>query len=201
MKLSLVSQLAALTLLLCGLAQSQGLQFVREDLGFRLLPLKDAGAEASLLVLDGIYTFRGSFAERALRVHYPFPLDSCSGTWDALSFRALPSGEELGWEQVDDGMVAFSLPQSLAQEQMVAVHYEQEMYHGCARYILTSTQTWGKPLEEARFVLEADPALVVDSLGQPPSGCQQSEAGTVCHWSFEDFLPDQDLLIWYHVDK
>ncbi len=189
---------------LCGLlfvtpTLAQGLQFAREDLGFKLTSLEDGAPDASLLTLDGIYTFRGDFSRERLRVHYPFPLDSCSGAWSNLRFTALPSGEELPWEDVHEGLVSFLLPQSLEPEQMVAVHYDQEMYHGCARYILTSTRTWGRPLEEARFVLQADAAFVVDSLGQPPVNCQSSESGTTCSWSFTDFLPEQDLLIWYHA--
>jgi hypothetical protein len=77
----------------------------------------------------------------------------------------------------------------------VAVNYRQKLAGSSARYILTTTRSWGRPLEEAEFFIELPHDLEIVSLSYSGFEKWSGEGKVVSHMRKEDFMPDADLVV------
>ena len=73
------------------------------------------------------------------------------------------------------------------------ISFQQRFPERVYRYITTTTTAWGKPLESAEFVVKTPwPAR----LSYEPDSSKQDSSGYFTYWvSFENFWPEQDLII------
>jgi hypothetical protein len=73
--------------------------------------------------------------------------------------------------------------------------YRQAMLGPYARYIVTTTQTWGQPLRKASFEIRLPPGAKNPEFSHPfrPKG------PSVRVWIYEasDFLPREDIVVRY----
>lgn len=107
------------------------------------------------LTVDGTYRFRVAPGGPRVPIFYPFPREArlgdarmvslaaraASGAWQPLAWREAPAGSGVTW----------LLPDGLGAAPEVRAVYRQGLRGRWARYIVTTTAAWGRPLDRARF--------------------------------------------------
>lgn len=153
--------------------------------------------EKDRIEVRGHYFFHNETG-RAIRTRlvYPFPVDSTMLFPDRISvFICAGDGtrEEIPSTRAGD-IITFmieSLPDKVLE---VLVVYSQRVLHHEARYILTTTKTWGKPLESAEFFVEVPRDLEILSFSYGAFEPWESNGKTIYHMLQENFLPERDLV-------
>ncbi len=72
----------------------------------------------------------------------------------------------------------------------VSLYYEQEAHTPNARYILTTTKSWGLPLTKARYLLKTEGVSKIHSNYK-----MRQDDENNWHWERRDFMPESDWLI------
>jgi hypothetical protein len=140
------------------------------------------------VVVDGIYLYRNP---------YPFPVvQGLSIPLPSDAQHPLPAeleAEEL-WPQRHSfplrdlwGRARFSLRLAAGQAVCLRVHYYQQAPSGNARYILTTTRPWLRPLEEGEYWLVPEGVTLLGSnypMRPMPDG--------IAMFHKTQFMPDQD---------
>jgi hypothetical protein len=127
---------------------------------------------------------------------YPYPRDDWMGAARTVSLEGRgPDGvwRRLLFREVSDGLgAAWAIPLDQADTLEVRTVYRQGLVTEFARYIVTSTRSWGRPLARARFEVYFPRELVPESFSFPfvPGECM----GRPCyHYETTEFLPDRDI--------
>jgi hypothetical protein len=61
------------------------------------------------------------------------------------------------------------------------------------KYILTSTQSWSKPLEKAIYTLTVDDDIKIKHFSYNPDDVQMINKRKVYFWKKQDFMPETDF--------
>ncbi|HOX24157.1 MAG TPA: hypothetical protein PLL30_00205 [Candidatus Krumholzibacteria bacterium] len=156
--------------------------------------------ESDSLRVDGTYVLlcRPDAAGTPVSLVYPYPQDpelggartvslACrlgAGSWRQLAVHELPGGRGALW----------SLPVAAGDTLEVRTTYRQALRTAYARYIVTTTAAWGRPLRSARFEIHLPPGVVAEEFSFPFEPCDRG--GRDC-WCYEatDFLPDRDVTV------
>lgn len=152
--------------------------------------------EPDSLRIDGTYelTCHGD-RERLFNLLYPYPRDdrlggartlSCEmrvgrGPWRPGRWQEMPRGRGARWfvPVVPDSTVT------------VRTSYRQALLANYARYIVTTTAAWGKPLEHASFEIHLPPSVRPHSFSYP----FVLEQDGVWRYEAEAFLPEVDISV------
>jgi hypothetical protein len=147
------------------------------------------------LRVDGLYRFLASDPRQPMLLFYPYPVDSLLGTaWtESLVWRPSP---EAPWQPLavaerpqQDG-VRWRLPTGDGDRVEARTVYCQLLRERYARYIVISTQAWGRPLREARFELTLPPGMQLTESSFP--FVREGD-----RWVYEarDFMPSVDVIV------
>lgn len=162
------------------------------------------------LEVDGTYVLACERPYRQLiPLIYPFPADSMMAgarmieghtrvdgdSWEPLRFDPLPGGSGVRWW----------VPPCSGRTIEIRGRYRQAMREAYARYIVTTTRLWQRPLRHARFEIRlpegATPAefsfpfsAEADSL-RDPAQTGDGDPATVYVWETESFYPDRDIVV------
>jgi hypothetical protein len=149
--------------------------------------------------VTGTYHFRvAGGAVPAQPMLYPYPEDPLLGAartlrleWRQADGRWAP----LAFEELPPRGVRWRLPASDGETLTLRTVYQQAMRSTYARYIVTTTQTWGRPLRKASFEIRL-PAGAKDPQFSYPF---QPKGPSVRVWTYEatDFLPREDIVVRY----
>ena len=172
---------------------SQNIQFYREDLNFKL--------EENRFFVDGLYYFRNLTNNPIHRtLFYPLTLDSVYGGVDsvfAINIKDIIENTNLKIQNSGASITISIEPDSTA---VYLIGYRQEIKHNKAEYILTTTQSWGKPFEQVKYTLDFSKDLKLDSLSYMPDSLMEDSHYYKFFWYKEDFMPDRNLIIEFHKD-
>lgn len=75
------------------------------------------------------------------------------------------------------------------------ISYRQKLLGNRAEYILTTTQSWGRPLEQANYTLIIPNKLSIDSLSYTPDSFETKRDRIIFFWEKENFMPDRNFII------
>ncbi|MGD8396753.1 MAG: hypothetical protein PVF43_14885 [Candidatus Eiseniibacteriota bacterium] len=142
-----------------------------------------------------------------VRLFYPYPEDSLLGGAHTLSLAWRTPGEP--WRearfQEADGMPAvpgttsrrgarWQLPPAPGDTLEVRTVYRQALRSTYARYIVTTTRAWQRPLTRARFEIELPPGATPVRFSFP---FRWHDAGDGGYYLFETtrFMPDEDIVV------
>jgi hypothetical protein len=154
---------------------------------------------SDVVEVTGTYHFRVvGGAVPAQPMLYPYPEDPLLGQartqrleWQRPDGRWVP----LAFEELPPRGVRWRLPASEADTLTVRTVYRQATRSTYARYIVTTTQAWGRPLRKARFEVRLPPGARDPEFSHPfrPKG------PSVRVWTYEatDFLPREDIVVRY----
>ena len=163
---------------------SQALQFYREDIVFKI---NEDAAET-----DAVYHFCNVGKEEIkTALFYPFPGNTME-LIDSILIRDFKTGEVIPFRQGKSGVYFEILVKSYGQASYW-VFFRQKLADHRFKYILTSTESWGRSLEFANFDLQVPVSLKVDSFSYPPDSSYIKNDFQYYLWKKKDFMPDKDF--------
>lgn len=152
------------------------------------------------VTVTGVYWFRcnnalgGNFG-----IRYPFPVDEHHMFPDSVAvFHA--GGEMISHtENRDANAVDFAVDMRVHPE--FTVVYRQRITGSDARYILTTTSAWKKPLERAVYIVSLPEEFIPESFSLTPDFSRRIGGRRVYTVTRTNFLPDRDLTVSWKSAK
>ncbi len=152
------------------------------------------------LEVEGLYRLICQRVSRPMAtLLYPFPEDSLlggarmchlecrttAGPWQPASYGPQPHFSGVRW----------TIPtRSVGDTLEVRAIYRQAMRTAYARYIVTSTHAWGRPLRHARFEITLPPEASAPRFSFPFVPCS-TRAGVIYVYEADEFYPDRDITV------
>jgi hypothetical protein len=157
------------------------LHFAREEIEMNVRP--------GYLEIGGMYHFTNTFKKpTSARIFYPFPLDSTLDYPDSI---ALPG---VDFERGDSG-VFFRMPFTPQHEDSFFACYRQPLRGKSARYIVTTTRQWGRPIDVAQFRISVPREFLNVELSYKPDRIERNDSTVVYHFVRRRFYPDRDVIV------
>ena len=157
-------------------------------------------AEGDSLRVDATYILYYSGAKAAeVPLPYPYPEDERLGGATLLLVESRPVGDE-AWQPVRavtrPGAYHSTLVVPFAADQRREIHvvYRQATPERYARYIVTTTRSWFRPLQHARFEIRL-PEGAVPVRFSHPFATREIAGETVYVHEECDFYPDRDIFV------
>ncbi len=180
---------AFLLLLLAEIMMLSALTFEAEELNFYL--------ENDLWEMDGLFHFANydSLSAKEL-IFFPVPSDSfcLPPKIKALSVQDDKEGAVTLLNQDKNG---FTFLLSLPALSFCSLHldYTQTLKSNYAKYIITTTNSWGRPLPYAKYTLHPGINVQIRSLPFPV----QKQEGRNYIWEFYDFAPEKEFEVIFQT--
>ncbi len=173
-------------LLISGLSSfSQKIEFFKEDLKFSL--------NGELFVVDGLYYFRNTTdTEVKQMLFYPFPDVEVYGEIAFIQItKANDTISQLATQTSKGSLFKVQIPANA--EIAFHISYGQKLKSDKAKYIITTTQKWGTPFEQADYRLEIPSSLSITNFSIPPDTRFQKDTLMIYTWKRQDFMPVVDF--------
>ena len=172
--------------------KSQDLQFYREDIVFQVFE--------DVAVIDARYYFCNLGEEDINKViFYPFPENTIE-LIDSLVIIDLKTNRAISFRKSKSG-VFFGISVSGYGQAQYRVYFRQWLSGKKFKYILTSTESWGRPLEFANFELQAPAYLTINSLSYPADSSFIQNNVQYLFWKKKDFMPDKDFEVFFDTKR
>jgi hypothetical protein len=163
----------------------QKMDFFSETLTFRL--------QHDRLEVDGRYYFRNN-TDKELRqmLFYPFPDVEKYGE---ISFISVTRADDTASVLINQTLTGARFGVKLAPREEAAYHiiYRQELITNEAKYIIVTTQKWGKPFETAGYRLEHPHNLDLTAISIPPDTTFRTPEKHIYLWTRQNFMPEEDF--------
>lgn len=162
--------------------------------------------EPDSLRVDGRYRLRFGDAAGSGEVglFYPYPRDPELGGARTVRLAWRPVDDSpwrsLGIQEIGRGAGArWQVPITAGADVEVSTTYRQARLGLYARYIVTTTARWGRPLASARFVIRLPEGCEPEEFSFPFARCPDEGPAAWCHEA-TDFLPDRDVMVRWRED-
>ena len=166
------------------LQAQQPVSFFEEHIDFVL--------DSTCFSINGIYSFRNG-SDQAVNEHIVFPFADKTSGIDSIRIVNLNTLKEVPFARLESS-VSFEfglLPRDTVD---LNIFYRQKVATKNT-YIITSTQTWGKPLETAVYSLTTPADLLIKSLSYTPDSIKAEHGKRVFKWERHQFMPVRDFEI------
>ncbi|MFQ5870002.1 MAG: DUF4424 family protein [Candidatus Zixiibacteriota bacterium] len=169
----------------------RGVDFVYEKIIIEIEPPE--------LTVTGLYRFQNRFPfEVTLPMLYPLPVDEYQDFPHQISAKSISADGkqplEFAWRR-NNNAIRLNVSAEGKSSTEMRVTYSQRLKGKQARYILTTTKAWGKPLKSADHQLILSENLKISSISFPFDRAENI-AGKRVYFSYkENFLPDTDLIV------
>ena len=166
------------------------LQFFREDLSFEIIE--------DHFYVDGLYYFRNKSNKKLKqRLIYPFPQDPAYGKIDSLFVINVIDSTIATNMQYGDKGVSFTIQIDPDSTAVYKIGYRHELKDKKAEYILTTSQTWGRPFEQVNYTLTFPKEFSLDSLSYMPDSLREESNRYIFFWYKENFMPERNFEILF----
>lgn len=160
--------------------------------------------EEDSLRVEGTYRFLcRSTGPSTITLFFPYPEDSLlgaartavlegrapGGAWEPLRFEEFPSG------------VRWFVPLDRGDTLEVRTVYRQALRSTYARYIVTSTQAWGRPLSHARFEVYLPEGAELERASFPFELDRAAGGEPFYSFATEQFMPDRDIVVEWRLPR
>jgi len=150
--------------------------------------------DSARIAVEGEYTFRNITGEKVeAYLYYPFPLDSCDYPDEIVvenaDFTFAPEGIRLNFPIEPRGKKA------------IKIRYVQRLKSSYARYILRSTKSWGRPLEEAYYSVSMPRFWQKVHISIPLEKVEVRDGRRIFYGKFSDFMPETDLIVKWNYGR
>jgi hypothetical protein len=168
---------------------SQGIRFQKERI--------QVFVRAKSIRVQGLYTFvNPEPSPRRETLFYPIPVDSLHPPQDYVLVRV--ANGTVTTKPLGNGVVfAIDVPADGSLD--VEVIYEQTCLDGSGCYILTSTAEWKAPLEHASFEIHVPDSIEIGWMAYDVRAKDGGRKERVYAFSRDDFMPEKDLCLRWHV--
>jgi len=168
-------------------AQNQ-ISFFEEHIDFSL--------DKEYFIINGIYSFLND-TERNIKQQIIFPFASNTETIDSIKIINLTLSRNIPFKRLENSVLFnFMLPAKDTVD--VNIFYKQKI-STVNKYIITSTQSWGKPLMKAVYTLTTDKSLKIKSFSYLPDSTKETVYNRLYFWEKQHFMPKIDFEIT--IDK
>lgn len=150
----------------------------------------DFTVDSNYFCINGIYSFSNA-SDRAVNQNVIFPFACGTTEIDSVCIVNINTHEPVFYRKSDCSVnFSFMLPAKDSVD--IHIYYRQRSATN-NKYILTSTQSWGKPLEKAIYTLTVDDDLKVKYLSYTPDDVQKTKNCIVYFWRKKRFMPEVDF--------
>ncbi len=156
----------------------------------------DFALESEYFSINGIYSFCNTSGTE-INQTIIFPFADKTTTIDSIRIVNLNSGKTIKFQRLESS-VLFNFTLSPKDTVDVNIFYRQKI-SVVNKYIITSTQTWGKPLEKAVYTLTTEKTLKIKSFSYPPDSVEAIKDKRIYFWEKQQFMPTSDFEIT--IDK
>jgi len=151
------------------------------------------------LTVTGLYRFQNRFPfEVTLPMLYPFPVDEYQDFPHQISVKSITADGkqplEFAWRR-NDNAIRLNVSAGGKSSTEMRVTYSQRLKGKQARYILTTTKAWGRPLKSADYQLILSENLKINSISFPFDRAQNVAGKRYYFLHKENFMPDVELII------
>ncbi|MEA4983421.1 MAG: hypothetical protein VB066_11990 [Paludibacter sp.] len=168
-----------------GLVQAQQhVSFFEEHIDFAL--------DTDYFVINGIYSFHNT-TDRPVNQQISFPFADKISAIDSIRILNLNEGTKIPFNKAQN-FVQFNLTLSPGDTVDVNIYYRQKVAI-VNKYIITSTQTWGKPLDKAVYTLTTDKCAKIKSFSFAPDSIEERDGKRLYIWRKQHFMPVTDFEI------
>jgi len=148
--------------------------------------------DSSFFSINGIYSFH-NVSGQPVNEHIVFPFADKTSGIDSIRIVNLNTFEMVPFTRLESS-VSFEFNMKLNDTVDLNIFYRQKAStHNT--YIITSTQTWGKPLDTAVYSLTTPANLPVDSFSYTPDSVIKDHCKRVYKWEMHQFMPVRDFEI------
>lgn len=162
----------------------QHVSFFEEHIDFAL--------DSDFFVINGIYSFHNK-TDKPVNQHIIFPFADKTSAIDSIRILNLNEGTKIPFNKAQN-FVQFNLTLSPGDTVDVNIYYRQKVAI-INKYIITSTQTWGKPLDKAVYTLTTDKCTKIKSFSFAPDSIGESDGKRLYIWRKQHFMPTTDFEI------
>jgi hypothetical protein len=171
-----------------GRVYAQNTSFCKEHLTFKI--------ENGYFHVTGEYMLRSTNDSTGrISLFYPFPTDSVFAPVDSLFIFDTGRNNEIPVLKQSASGAFFIIP--LDSVTTVLISYRQKLLSCEARYILTSTRHWEKPLEEAIYELITPADMKIRYFSYTPDNGQKFDKQVIYYWRKTDFMPERDMVFMF----
>lgn len=163
--------------------------FLSEYIDFRI--------EGDYFSVNGIYLL-ANFNEKPVYAGIIFPFALPADMVDSIGVMNLTEARKIAFKKRQRD-IFFSL--SIGPRDSVAVHlYYRQPLVAKNVYVLSTTGTWGTPLEKAVYTLTTDKDLFIRSFSFSPDSSVTDTLYKTYFWNKTDFLPQADFEVNINSD-
>lgn len=149
------------------------------------------------IAVTGIYRFRVNDNElKKIPILYPFPVDEHHEYPRHIEVRD-GAGNQVTF-MGNGASPAIHFLCELSEEPTFTVSYSQHITGPLARYILTTTATWGKPLQRAEFTVAMPEEFQSLSFSYEPDSEEIIHGRRTFSLVRQGFMPDRDMIITWN---
>ena len=146
--------------------------------------------DADYFIINGIYSFHND-AERNINQQITFPFADKTATIDSIRIINLSTGRNIHFDKLENSVLFnFILPGKDTVD--INIFYRQKISI-VNKYIITSTQTWGKPLDTAVYTLTTEKNLRIKSFSYSYDSVRVVKDKKLYIWEKHDFMPKFDF--------
>jgi len=171
---------------------SNFLEFIQEDLVFTL--------DGKTFELKGDYWFCNNTEEDITQqLFFPIPSDSLNLPAEKVTLQAVKPLPEQKVRLIDVTKQGFWFEVSLPAKTILVckISYKQKITGKTATYVLRSTQSWGKPLEHARYTLVTRNKLRKTYPPLQDAAVKHKIFTKHYIWEYTNFMPEADFRIQF----
>jgi len=184
MKKTIVYSLFLFTFLSSQIKGQNLVSFFEEHIDFTL--------DSDYFVINGIYSFHNK-SDREINQQILFPFANKTTTIDSIRIINLNTKRKVQFNRLEKSVqFSFSLPANDTVD--VNIFYRQKK-SDLNKYIITSTQSWGKSLKTAVYTLTTEQELKIKSLSYQPDTVKNINDKKLYLWYKTEFMPQKDFEI------
>jgi len=142
--------------------------------------------------INGIYSFRNG-SDQPVNKYIVFPFADKTSMIDSIRIVNLNTLKKVPFIRLESS-VSFEFSLLPKDTVDLNIFYRQKAATKNT-YIITSTQTWGKPLETAVYSLTTPTDLLIKSLTYTPDSIAEVHGKRVFMWERHQFMPVRDFEI------
>ncbi|MDD4971283.1 MAG: hypothetical protein PHT07_17780 [Paludibacter sp.] len=142
--------------------------------------------------INGIYSFHNA-SKLQVNEHIVFPFADKTSGIDSIRIVNLNTLKKVPFTRLESS-VSFEFSLLPNDTVDLNIFYSQKAAIKNT-YIITSTQTWGKPLETAVYSLTTPTDLLIKSLSYTPDSIAEDHGKRVFMWERHQFMPVRDFEI------
>ncbi|MFQ3580208.1 MAG: hypothetical protein SNJ71_08740 [Bacteroidales bacterium] len=178
---------SVLCLVACAfISNAQAIRFYKESIHFTLTKKH--------FHINGFYSFSFSQKMQSNLILYPFPIDI--SLIDTIVVKNITTNKTIPYS-TQNRTITFQLLNEKYDSLLIEISYRQKIESSPVLYILTTTSFWNEPLEEARYLLEIQDNLKVDSISYEPDKIWKKNKKKFYYIERKNFMPERDFIVWF----